>query len=307
LYDFCVVDDPRIRAWRPPVPGVAEVLHAHMTSHVYPMHTHQAWTLLIVDDGMIRYDLHRHEHGAPHQAVTLLPPQVPHNGRAATSSGFRKRVVYLDLSQLPAGLIGRAVDQPVLFDPLLRTRIHQLHRSLEEPGEELEAESRLAFVAERLRRHLSPRGASAVRGGTGLDDPDPDGTGLDGTGLDSTALDGTGLDSTGLDSTVADSTDVAHRLRELIDARFREKVTLRQASQEIHAHPAHLVRMFSREFGISPHQYLAGRRIDLARGLLLDGMPASLAAAAAGFCDQSHLSRSFRRVLGTSPGRYTGR
>jgi AraC-like DNA-binding protein len=84
-------------------------------------------------------------------------------------------------------------------------------------------------------------------------------------------------------------------------------VTLRQAAQEIHAHPAHLVRMFSREFGISPHQYLAGRRIDLARGLLLDGMPASLAAAAAGFCDQSHLSRSFRRVLGTSPGRYTGR
>ena len=118
LYDFCVADDPRIRAWRPPVPGVAEVLHAHMTSHVYPMHTHEAWTLLIVDDGMIRYDLHRHEHGALHQAVTLLPPRVPHNGRAATSSGFRKRVVYLDLSHLPASLIGQAVDQPVLFDPL---------------------------------------------------------------------------------------------------------------------------------------------------------------------------------------------
>jgi AraC-like DNA-binding protein len=297
LYDFCVADDPRIRAWRPPVPGVAEVLHAHMTSHVYPMHTHQAWTLLIVDDGMIRYDLHRHEHGAPHQAVTLLPPQVPHNGRAATSSGFRKRVVYLDLSQLPAALIGRAVDQPVLFDPLLRTRIHQLHRSLERPGDELEAESRLAFVAERLRRHLSPHAASALRNGAGLDGPDRDGTDLDGTDLDGTYLDGP----------AAGSTDVAHQLRELIDARFREKVTLRQVSQEIHAHPAHLVRMFSREFGISPHQYLAGRRIDLARGLLLDGMPASLAAATAGFCDQSHLSRSFRRVLGTSPGRYTSR
>jgi AraC-like DNA-binding protein len=301
LYDFCVVDDPRIRAWRPPVPGVAEVMHAHMTSHVYPMHTHQAWTLLIVDDGMIRYDLHRHEHGAPHQAVTLLPPQVPHNGRAATSSGFRKRVVYLDLSQLPAALIGRAVDQPVLFDPLLRSRIHQLHLILERPGAEFEAESRLAFVAERLRRHLSPRAASAVRDGTDLD-----GTDLDDLDLDGPGLDGPGLDGPGLDGPAADSTDVAHRLRELIDARFREKVTLRQASQEIHAHPAHLVRMFSREFGISPHQYLAGRRIDLARGLLLDGMPASLAAAAAGFCDQSHLSRSFRRVLGTSPGRYAG-
>jgi AraC-like DNA-binding protein len=266
LYDFCVADDPRIRAWRPRVPGVAEVMHAHMTSHVYPMHTHQAWTLLIVDDGCIRYDLHRHEHGAPHQAVTLLPPQVPHNGRAATSSGFRKRVVYLDLSQLPAELIGRAVDRPVLNDQVLRGRIHQLHLALGQPGAELEAESRLAFVTERLRRHLSGRAEPAPAGS---------------------------------------DADVAHRLRDLIDARFREKVTLREASEAIHAHPAHLVRMFSREFGISPHQYLAGRRVDLARGLLLDGMPASLAAATAGFCDQSHLSRSFRRVLGTSPGRYT--
>jgi AraC-like DNA-binding protein len=273
LYDFCVADDPRIRAWRPQVPGVAEVLHAQMTSHVYPMHTHESWTLLIVDDGMIRYDLHRHEHGALHQAVTLLPPRVPHNGRAATSSGFRKRVVYLDLAYLPASLIGLAVDRPVLFDPLLRQRIHQLHRALDEPGGELEAESRLAFVAERLRQHL---GGDAVAQLTGAQEAGPA------------------------------RADVAHQLRELIDAGFRDKVTLRQASDAIHAHPAHLVRMFSREFGISPHQYLTGRRVDLARRLLLDGVPASAAAATVGFFDQSHLNRSFRRLLGTSPGRFAG-
>jgi AraC-like DNA-binding protein len=273
LYDFCVADDPRIRAWRPQVPGVAEVLHAQMTSHVYPMHTHESWTLLIVDDGMIRYDLHRHEHGALHRAVTLLPPRVPHNGRAATSSGFRKRVVYLDLSHLPANLIGLAVDRPVLFDPLLRQRIHQLHRALDEPGGELEAESRLAFVAERLQQHL---GGHAVAQLTGAPEAEPA------------------------------RPDIAHQLRELIDAGFRDKVTLRQASEAIHAHPAHLVRMFSREFGISPHQYLTGRRVDLARTLLLDGVPPSTAAATVGFFDQSHLNRSFRRLLGTSPGRFAG-
>jgi len=238
-----------------------------MTSHVYPMHTHEAWTLLIVDDGMIRYDLHHHEHGALHQAVTLLPPRVPHNGRAATSSGFHKRVVYLDLSYLPADLIGRAVDRPVLFDPLMRQRINQLHLALEAPGGELEAESRLAFVAERLQMHL---------------------------GADTVPAAGPAR------------SDVAHQLRELIDAGFRDKVTLSQASAAIHAHPAHLVRMFSREFGISPHQYLTGRRVDLARRLLLDGVPPSAAAATVGFFDQSHLNRSFKRLLGTSPGRYAG-
>jgi AraC-like DNA-binding protein len=214
---------------------------------------------------MIRYDLHRHEHGALHQAVTLLPPRVTHNGRAATSSGFRKRVVYLDLSHLPASLIGPAVDQPVLFDRPLRQRISQLHHALGEPGDELEAESRLAFVTERLKQHLDGHAglAGAARGA-----------------------------------------GVAGQLRELIDARFREKVTLRQASESIPAHPAHLVRAFSREFGISPHQYLTGRRVDLARRLLLDGMPPSMTATAVGFCDQSHLNRSFKRVIGTSPGRY---
>jgi len=265
LYDFCVAGDTRVRAWRPEVPGLVEVFHAHMTSHVYPMHTHQAWTLLIVDDGMVRYDLHRHEHGALDQVVTLLPPQVPHNGRAATSAGFGKRVLYLDLSQLPASLVGRAVDQPLVSDPLLRQRIHQVHQVLDQPGEEFEAENRLAFITERLRCHLSRPGPARPPGS---------------------------------------SATVARDLRDLIDARFREKVTLREASNALHAHPAHLVRTFSREFRISPHQYLTSRRVDLARRLLLDGMPPALAAAEVGFCDQSHLNRQFVHVLGTPPGRY---
>ena len=122
-----MADDPRIRAWRPQVPGVAEVLHAHMTSHVYPMHTHESWTLLIVDDGMIRYDLHRHEHGALHQAVTLLPPAGP--AQRPRRDLFRfPQAGRLPRSLAPsASVICQAVDQPVLFDPLLRQRINQLH------------------------------------------------------------------------------------------------------------------------------------------------------------------------------------
>jgi AraC-like DNA-binding protein len=273
LYDFCVATDTRVRAWRPRVPGVVEVFHARMTSHVYPMHTHEAWTLLIVDDGMIRYDLHRHEHGAMDRVVTLLPPQVPHNGRAATSAGFGKRVVYLGLSALPASLIGHAVDQPVLSDALLRQRINQLHHAVARPGDEFEAENRLAFIAERLRWHLGRRRApgAGVAGGA----PGADG-------------------------------NVADELRGLIDSRFRGSMTLRDAADTLHAHPAHLVRAFSRAFGMSPHQYMTSRRVDLARRLLLDGMPPALAAAEAGFYDQSHLSRHFRHLLGTTPGRYAG-
>ncbi|MFJ2111350.1 MULTISPECIES: AraC family transcriptional regulator [unclassified Streptomyces] len=260
-----MLDYPEIRAWRPALDGITEVFHAHITDHVYPMHTHDSWTLLIVDAGMVRYNLDRHEHGALDQTVTLLPPHVPHNGRSVTSDGFHKRVVYLDASQLEDSLTGLAVDSPVLEDPLLRRRIHRLHQSLEHVGDELEAESRLALVSERLRDHLQRR----------VDERAP-----------------------------VLGTDIAHRLRDILDARFVEGVSLKDASQSLHVHPAHLVRLFSREFGIAPHQYLTGRRVDLARKLLLRGMATRLVAASVGFHDQSHLNRHFKRMLGTSPGRY---
>ncbi|WP_328536881.1 helix-turn-helix transcriptional regulator [Streptomyces sp. NBC_00344] len=255
----------QISAWRPPVAGVVEVFHARFTEHTYPMHVHDAWTLLIVDDGAVRYDLDRHEHGTPRDTVSLLPPQVPHNGSPATPQGFRKRVLYLDMTQLDAGFIGAAVDRPDLADPVLRRRVGQLHTALARPGDELEAESRLALIGERLRGHLRP----------GLTARPPDG-----------------------------DPGVARALRELIDERLVEGVTLDEAGMLVHAHPTHLVRAFGSAFGITPHQYLMSRRVDRARGLLLDGQRPGEVALATGFYDQSHLTRHFKRVVGITPGRY---
>ncbi|MER6731357.1 AraC family transcriptional regulator [Streptomyces puniciscabiei] len=258
-------DPPEVSAWRPRVPGVVEVFHAHFTEYAYPMHVHDAWTLLIVDDGAVRYDLDRHEHGTPHDTVTLLPPHVPHNGSPATPDGFRKRVVYLDSSRLGEELIGRAVDTPDLRDPLLRRRVGQVHAALARPGDELEAESRLTLVGERLRDHLRRRtDAPAPR-------PDP---------------------------------VLGRRLRELLDARVADGVSLEEAGRLLHAHPAHLVRAFSGAYGIAPHQYLMSRRVGRARRLLLDGLAPGEVASATGFYDQAHLTRHFKRLVGVTPGRY---
>ncbi|MPZ85643.1 MAG: helix-turn-helix domain-containing protein [Actinophytocola sp.] len=253
-----------ITAWHPSVAGIEEVFHAHFADHAYPSHTHDAWTLLIVDDGLVRYDLDRHEHGALREAVTLLPPGVPHDGRTVRPEGFRKRVLYLDRTVLDAGLVGAAVDQPSLADPLLRTRVHRLHEVLTRRTEDLEAASRLAFVAERLAGHLRPRA-----------EPVP-----------------------------ATGRTTAHRLRELLDARLPGGVPLDKAAATLGAHPASLVRAFSREFGIPPHRYLTGCRLELARRHLLAGHPAAEAATLAGFYDQAHLTRHFTRHLGIGPARY---
>jgi AraC-like DNA-binding protein len=253
-----------VRAWRPEVPGVAEVFHARFVSHAYPAHTHDTWTLLIVDDGAIRYDLEQHHHGAVGATVTLLPPHVPHDGRSATQDGFRKRVVYLDTTVLPADLIGSAASQPELPDALLRDRVARLHASLASPGDAFEAESRLALVCNRLLAHLRPTSPAAA----------------------------------------AAEPAVASRFRELLDARTVEGITLREASTVLGASPGHLVRSFTRAFGLPPHLYLTGRRVDRARRLLLAGQPAADVAAEVGFHDQPHMTRHFRRHLGATPSHW---
>ncbi|MFJ4369903.1 AraC family transcriptional regulator [Streptomyces chartreusis] len=260
-------DRQEVSAWRPSVPGVTEVFHAHFTEYAYPMHVHEAWTLLIVDDGAVRYDLDRHEHGTPHDTVSLLPPHVPHNGSPATPHGFRKRVLYLDSTRLADDLIGPAVDSPDLADPVLRLRVGQLHAALAQPGDELEADSRLTLIGDRLRAHLRPR--------TLTDVPRRDPV-------------------------------LARRLRELLDERVVPGIGLDEAAAVVQAHPAHLVRAFSTAYGIAPHQYLMSRRVDRARRLLLEGRSPAEVAVATGFYDQSHFSRYFRKLVGVPPGRYRG-
>jgi AraC-like DNA-binding protein len=97
---------------------------------------------------------------------------------------------------------------------------------------------------------------------------------------------------------------LAGGLRDLIDADVAGGVTLADAAAVLGTDPASLVRAFSAAFGITPHAYLVGRRLELARELLLDGVRPAEAATRAGFYDQAHLNRHFRRFLATTPGRF---
>ena len=256
-----------INAWRPAVTGITEVFHAHFTEHAYPSHTHDTWALMIVNDGAVDFACDRHRHGATGSGtVVLLPPGVAHDGRTVTATGFRKRVLYLDSSVLPEELSGRAVDGPVFGDELLRHRIDQLHTSLGHPGDTFESESRLSFIRERLHFHLAALRPPRTPG--------------------------------------REANRLAAALRDLLDARMPDGVSLQEAGAVLHAHPTHLIRCFKQTYGLPPHTYLTGRRIERARGLLLDGHQAAEVAALVGFHDQAHLNRHFTRHVGIPPARY---
>jgi AraC-like DNA-binding protein len=63
----------------------------------------------------------------------------------------------------------------------------------------------------------------------------------------------------------------------------------------------HLVRSFTRQFGVSPHAYVIGRRIDAARRELLRGARPVEVATSVGFCDQAHFTRHFKRHTSMTP------
>ncbi|MFJ6049265.1 AraC family transcriptional regulator [Streptomyces sp. NPDC092307] len=262
-----------VSAWQPSVPGIAEVFHARFTEHAYPAHVHDTWALMILDGGRVDFALDGERHGVGvSDRVILLPPGVSHDGRTVTEAGFRKRVLYLDASVLPERLTGAAVDAPLLADPALRERVHGLHLALAE-RDPFEAQSRLAFVRERLHRWLEGR-----------------------------AAEGPGR---GPRSAAAPGARVAVRLRELLDARVPEGITLEEAAAELgYGHPTHLIRSFTAAYGLPPHAYLTARRVALARRLLLAGVRPAEAAVAAGFYDQAHLTRHFGRHVGISPARF---
>ena len=241
------------------------MLHAHFTEHAYPAHTHAYWTVLLIDTGGVSYELERTPHDAPPRSLTLLPPHVPHDGRAAVPGGFDKRVVYLDERWLPLELTGAAVRQPTLLDDELVSAVGHLHRSLASAGDELEAESQLAVISERMTLHLDSSAEPRHR----------------------TA-----------------EPRLARKLREVLDRDLADVPTLESLAAELDAHPTQLIRAFGREYGLPPHRYVTGRRVDRARALLLDGVPPAEVAAVVGFYDQAHLTRHFRTTLGVTPAAY---
>jgi AraC-like DNA-binding protein len=67
-------------------------------------------------------------------------------------------------------------------------------------------------------------------------------------------------------------------------------------------HPSHFIRVFHRTTGLAPQAYLRQLRIAEARRLICEGVGLVDAAQSAGFCDQAHLTREFRKVYGVTPG-----
>jgi len=254
-------------------------MHAHFERHVYHRHSHDAYSFGVTETGAQAFACRGASRVSAAGMVMAFNPDDPHDGHAADEFGFTYRIVHLGpelIDDALADTAGRAVGRPlfadpVLADPVLAAALRRLHAALlPDDGVPTATPLRRAELLDTAVRQVVSRGATGApadpSGGTGRAVADAARRYLNDTYL-------TGLDTADLAAAVGAS-------------RFA------------------IYRAFRAAYGMSPSDYQRLLRLRYARRLLAAGTPAASAAARAGFADQAHLTRWFRRCYAITPLTY---
>jgi AraC-like DNA-binding protein len=94
----------------------------------------------------------------------------------------------------------------------------------------------------------------------------------------------------------------ARRLIAHVDANLSARIRVEELAALVELSISHFCRAFKCTFGVSAHDYVTRRRIEVAQGLMLTTSDSlSAIALSCGMSDQSHFTRSFRRIVGQTP------
>jgi AraC family transcriptional regulator len=106
-------------------------------------------------------------------------------------------------------------------------------------------------------------------------------------------------------ATNALSASMAQRVVEYMRSRIGSDVRLTELADVAGLSPHYFLQVFKNTFGTTPHRYLLQQRIQAAQNLLgRNGCSISQIGLDLGFSDQSHFTRTFRRLTGTTPKRF---
>jgi AraC-like DNA-binding protein len=94
------------------------------------------------------------------------------------------------------------------------------------------------------------------------------------------------------------------RAADFIRENFKRPLSLRQICSAADLSASALIRTFKREYAMTPHAYVVNCRIEFSRAQLRKGLPIAAVASEAGFADQAHLQRTFKRMVAATPAQY---
>jgi len=95
------------------------------------------------------------------------------------------------------------------------------------------------------------------------------------------------------------------RIKEFVDAKIEDELTLCEMAQAVELSTAHFSRMFRKSTGETPHQFLLRQRVERAKEMLRSADARVMdVAVACGFKSQQHFAQVFRHLCGASPTEY---
>lgn len=90
-----------------------------------------------------------------------------------------------------------------------------------------------------------------------------------------------------------------------LHSNYHESPSLAQIARAVHTSPFHFHRLFTKEVGVSPKQYLQRRQLQVAKWMLrATREPIGTIAGETGFASHGHFTSTFHRVVGLSPSDY---
>jgi AraC-like DNA-binding protein len=224
----------------------------------------------VVHDGAARFEVEATQQRADRGELFVLEPDAVHTGMAAVPEGWAYQVLYLDPALMfewdeRDGAPPRAARWVVFRDVALRAALLRMHSAIAAGVAGLELDELAVAAVGALRPHLRP-GPAAARGG-----------------YEHAAV---------------------RRAREHLREHWDRAVPLAELSSVAGLTRFELVRRFRQQTGLTPHAFQTNVRIEQARRLLSAGGAIAEVAAACGFADQPHLTRTFKRAVGVTPGRF---
>ncbi|HEY2789879.1 MAG TPA: AraC family transcriptional regulator [Gaiellales bacterium] len=243
-----------------------ERVEAFFGGRAFEPHRHDTYAIGITTGGVQRFRYRGADRRCLPGQLHFLHPDEIHDGRAGTDAGFGYRILYVAPSLVQEALHGRS----------------------------------LPFVAEPVQRP-SPQTAGLAVLLRDMDEPMDELARAVAAAAVADALAGAG--SAGKPAGAIDLTAVA-AVREYLDAHPTAGTRAHLLERIAGIDRWTIARHFRAAFGTSPDRYRTMRRLAVARRAIAAGTPLAEAAAAAGFADQSHMTRQFTRAYGMTPGRW---
>ena len=253
-----------------------ELMRSTYRRQVFPRHTHEYFTLGVMLRGVGTLWYRGAERTAHRGDVVLIPPGEVHTG----GMGRETKVLSYLAVHVPADILalrasqnnvrgGRVPDfvSPVIRDPEISAALRRLDGAMLSVDDAAADDALTTAIDLLVHRHAD---SSATR------------------------------------ATPAREPSLVRVVRDIIEDCYADRGAdvVAGARSTNRRDPFHLVRVFTRTMGLSPHRFVVQTRVRRARQLLASGIPSSFVAAMTGFVDQSHLTTQFKRYVGTTPVSY---